>query len=43
MAETKERTLEDRVAALEQLLDRAITAAAKHPVGRQVLRILGLS
>jgi len=37
-----ERTVEERLEALEQLLERAIAAARKHPAGRAVLRILGI-
>jgi len=35
--------LEDRVARLEQLLDRAIAHARKSPAGRVVLAMLGLT
>ena len=35
-------TLEDRVARLERLLSRAIERGRKHPLGRQVIRLLGL-
>lgn len=34
--------LEERVVRLEQILDRVIAKAKQHPVGRQVLKILGL-
>lgn len=34
--------LEERVAAIEQLIERAIEAARCHPVGRAALRALGL-
>lgn len=37
------RSLEERVADLENLLRVAIAAARKNPAGRQVLRMLGLS
>jgi len=42
MAERRAEDLEARVEALEQLLERAITAAAGHPLGRRVLALLGL-
>jgi hypothetical protein len=35
--------LEERVTALEDILERALAAARRHPVGRQILRMLGLS
>jgi hypothetical protein len=35
--------LEQRVDRLEQLLDRAITAARQYPLGRKILAMLGLS
>lgn len=34
--------LEERVARLEELLERAIAKAAQHPVGRKILVLLGL-
>lgn len=34
--------LEERIDRLEQILARAIERARAHPVGRQVLKILGL-
>lgn len=36
-------SLEDRVAALEQLLGHLIATAREHPVGRKILARLGLS
>jgi hypothetical protein len=35
--------LDERVTRLEEILETAIIAARKHPVGRQILRLLGLS
>lgn len=35
--------LETRVAALEQLLGRAVELARTHPAGRMILRKLGLA
>jgi hypothetical protein len=40
--QTQERTLEDRVASLEALIGRALAAAEAHPVGRRILRMMGL-
>lgn len=36
------RTIEERVAALEALVARAIERGRRHPLGRQVIRLLGL-
>lgn len=36
-------TVEERLDRLEQLVDRAITAARRSAVGRQILAMLGLS
>ena len=36
-------TTEERLDRLEALLDRAIAAARQYPLGRQILRMLGLS
>jgi hypothetical protein len=38
----EDTTLEDRVARLEALVARAIERGRKHPIGRQVIRLLGL-
>jgi len=38
-----ERTVEERLEQLEQLVERAIAAARRHPVGRAILARLGLS
>ena len=38
-----EQTLEDRVARLEKLLDRAIEYGSKTPMGRAILSRLGLA
>lgn len=35
--------LEERVARLEAILEKAIAKARTHPVGRQILNMLGLS
>jgi hypothetical protein len=37
-----EPTLEDRVTRLEELLDKLIARARLHPVGRALLRQLGI-
>lgn len=42
-ADTRDRTLEQRVAALEAIISRAVAAAELHPLGRRVLRLLGLA
>lgn len=38
-----ETSLEDRVARLEAILAKAIERAQRHPMGRQILRLLGLA
>lgn len=42
MTGAQQDTLEDRVARLEALVARAIERGRKHPLGRQVIRLLGL-
>jgi hypothetical protein len=42
MAEQDGPTVEERLEALEQLLERAIAAARRHPMGRTILRTLGI-
>ena len=36
-------TVEERLDRIEALLERAIVYARKHPLGRQILAMLGLS
>jgi hypothetical protein len=42
MTGAQQDTLEDRVAKLEALVARAIERGRRHPLGRQVIRLLGL-
>jgi hypothetical protein len=42
MSPQAEKTIEDRVARLEQLLDRAIARARLTAAGRAILAMLGL-
>jgi hypothetical protein len=39
---TPEPTLEERVARLETLLENAVKMAEGHPMGKMVLKMLGL-
>ena len=39
----RDETVEERLTRLEDLVERMIAAARKHPLGRQVLTMLGLS
>lgn len=45
MTETEERLsrLEERVAELDSLLLRVLTVANAHPVGRKILKMIGIA
>jgi hypothetical protein len=41
--DTRPPTLEERVARLERILARALERAERHPLGKQIVRLLGLA